>query len=70
MIFIIVSLKTETCSLTSRLVNEDFQSNRLMAFLYNQNLPGRNTTQFFYKDKEEGEKPLNQILHKLFDGDN
>ena len=42
-----------------------------MAFLYDQNLPGRNTTQFFsYKDKEEGKKPLNQILHKLFDGDN
>ena len=59
MIFIIVSLKTETCSLTSRLLSKDSQSNRLMAFLYDRNLPGRNATQFFHK--EEGKKPSNRI---------
>ena len=32
MIFIIVSLKTETCSMTSRLLSKDSQSNRLMVF--------------------------------------
>ena len=32
MIFIIVSLKIETCWLKSRLLSEDSQSNRLMAF--------------------------------------
>ena len=32
--FIIVSLKTETCSLTSRLLNEVSQANRLMDFFY------------------------------------
>ena len=32
MIFIIVSLKTETCSLTLRLLSEDSQSNRLLTF--------------------------------------
>ena len=42
MIFIIVSLKTDTCSLTSRFLSEDSQSNRLMAFLYDQYLPRRN----------------------------
>ena len=42
MIFKIVSLKTETCSLTLRLLSKDSQWNRLMAFLYDQNLPGRN----------------------------
>ena len=57
MIFIIVSLKTETCSLTSTLLNEDSQSSRLMAFLYGQNLPGRDATQFFHK--EESKQPSN-----------
>ena len=55
MIFIIVSLKTETCSLTSGLLRKVSQSNRSMAFLYDQNLAGRNATQFFYK--EMGKKP-------------
>ena len=36
--------KTETCSLTLRLLSEDSQSNRLMTFLYDQNSPGRNAT--------------------------
>ena len=54
--------------MTSRLLSEDSQSNRLMVFLYGQNLPGRNATQFF--DKEEGKKLSNRIKHKLFDGDN
>ena len=67
MIFIIVSLKTETCSLTSGLLRKVSQSNRSMAFLYDQNLAGRNATQFFYK--EMGKKPWNRIYHKSF-GDN
>ena len=66
--FIIVTLETEICSLTSRLLSEDFQSNRLMAFLYDRNLPGRNVTQFL--NREEGKKPSNRILPKLFNGDN
>ena len=68
MIFIIASLKTETCSLASRLLSEDSQSNRLMAFLYDRNVPEINATQFFHK--EEGKNPSNRILHKLFNGDN
>ena len=51
LVMIIVSLKTETCSLTSRLLSEVFQSNRLMAFLYDQNFPKRNATQFFHKEE-------------------
>ena len=68
MIFRIVSLKTKTCSLTSRLLSENSQSNRLIAFLYDRSLPGRNVTQFFHR--EEGKIPLNRNLYKLFDGDN
>ena len=68
MTFIIVSLKTETCLLRSRLLSKDSQSNRLMAFLYDRNLPWRNATQFFHK--EEGKKPSNPILHRLFNDDN
>ena len=68
MIFIIVSLKTETCSLATRLLSEDSQSNRLMAFLYDRNFPEKNTTQLFHK--EEGKQPLNRILHKFFDDEN
>ena len=66
MIFTIVLLKT--CSFTSRLLSEDSQSNRLMAFLYDRNLLGGITTQF--SRKEEGKNPLNQILQKSFDGGN
>ena len=68
MIFIIISLKTETCSLATRLLSEDSQSNRLMAFLYDRNFPEKNTTQLFHK--EEGKQPLNRILHKFFDDEN
>ena len=68
MIFTIVSLKTDTCSFTSRLLSEDSQSNRLMAFLYDRNLPGKNATQFL--NREEGKKSSNRILPKLFNGDN
>ena len=68
MIFTIVLLKTDTCSFTSRLLSEDSQSNRLMAFLYDRNLLGGITTQF--SRKEEGKNPLNQILQKSFDGGN
>ena len=48
-ICIIVSLKTETCSLISRLLSKDSQS--IGTFLYDQNLPRRNATQFFHKEQ-------------------
>ena len=54
--------------MASRLLSEDSQLNRLMAFLYDRNVPEINATQFF--DKEEGKNPSNRILHKLFNGDN
>ena len=54
--------------MTLRLLSEDFQWIRLMAFLYDRNLHERNVKQFFHK--KEGKTLQNQTLHKLFDDDN
>ena len=60
--------KTEIYSLTSILLSEDSQFNRLMTFLYDRKLPVENVAQFF--DEEEVKKPFSQNLHELYDGDN
>ena len=60
-IFVIVSLKTETCSLTCKPVSVDSQSNKpTVLFLW------PDPTQF--SDKEVDKKPFNQTLQKLLGG--